>query len=582
MTKKIRFTTLTVILLAVFGIFYTSCKKTEEVVEKEQTLAKVATSIEIVSGDNQRALVETDLTNPVVVIVKDQNGDAFAGTTVSFATKDGSVASETSITDDDGEASVYWTLGTSKGEQTLTVTAFNADSTKTLNGAPFTVKATGEAVALVATSIEIVSGDNQSAIVETALENPVVILVKDQNGNAFTGAKVNFETTDGSVASETSTTNSDGKASANWILGATQGEQTLTVTAFKADGTSPLAGSPFTVKATGGLVLLVATSIELVTGDNQSAIVGSTLEGPVEVIVKDQNGYAFAGTTVYFRVNEGAVSEQVGISDADGKASVNWTLGATQGEQTLTISAYNADASALIGSPMVVSATGVELTILKDIDGNSYNFVRIGNQVWMQENLKVTHYDDAGVQGAAIPFFDNTQNEEFGALDDNISAKGFGYSDEISGNESGQIYGAVYTWGAAMGDDESSTSNPSSVQGICPHGWHLPSEAEWTELVSYLGGSEVANNKMQSTSNLWDNLGANGTNESGFSGLPGGLRQNNTGNYSNATNGAHFWSATMDDNAYYSMKLSLNSYSGSIEPARYLMSTGISVRCVRD
>ena len=122
----------------------------------------------------------------------------------------------------------------------------------------------------------------------------------------------------------------------------------------------------------------------------------------------------------------------------------------------------------------------------KDYDTNDYTSVTIGNQVWMAENLKATHYPN----GTAIPYV--TDNTAWGNLGDNNTDDAYCYYNNNAGGEAG-TYGALYTWAAAMGDNAvSSSTNPSGVQGACPAGWHLPSDAEWTELTDYLGGTSVA------------------------------------------------------------------------------------------
>ncbi len=99
--------------------------------------------------------------------------------------------------------------------------------------------------------------------------------------------------------------------------------------------------------------VMVATSIELVSGGSQTAFTRETLENKVEVIVKDQEGAAFAGEVVKkFAVTEGSVSEATVTTNASGKASVTWTLGATEGTQTLTITGT----STLTGSPISVNS----------------------------------------------------------------------------------------------------------------------------------------------------------------------------------------------------------------------------------
>ena len=103
---------------------------------------------------------------------------------------------------------------------------------------------------------------------------------------------------------------------------------------------------------------------------------------------------------------------------------------------------------------------------LTDIDGNVYNTVQIGSQCWMKENLRVTKY----ANDTTIPLWNST----------NFSTVYRYYPDNDSSNVS--TYGYLYNWAAVMGGSGSSSTNPSGMQGICPAGWHLPSDAEWTQL----------------------------------------------------------------------------------------------------
>lgn len=404
---------------------------------------------------------------------------------------------------------------------------------------------------LVATSIELVSGGSQTAQIETALVNPIMVLVKDQNGNAFKGTTVRFAVSEGSVSNAAVTTDASGNASVIWTLGATEGAQTLTVTALKADGTTALTGSPLTVNTTAIAVPLVATSIELVSGNSQTALIETTLANPVIVIVKDQNGTAFAGTEVSFTVTEGSVSNATLTTDASGNASVTWTLGATLGTQTL-----NASVTGLTGSPVEFSATGVALM---DYDGNTYKIVEIGTQMWMAENLKVTHYPN----GDVIP--NVADNTAWANLGGNDTDKAYCYySNSV---DSLAKYGALYTYAAA--------------RSACPAGWHLPTDTEWTELENYItndGHSGTEGTALKSTTG-WNSNG-NGTDDYGFFALPSGSRYtdgafNTVGDYS------YWWSATESSstNAYYrylySNYLVVSSYNS-------FKSYGFSVRCVRD
>ena len=115
-----------------------------------------------------------------------------------------------------------------------------------------------------------------------------------------------------------------------------------------------------------------------------------------------------------------------------------------------------------------------------DIDGNVYNTVKIGNQCWMSENLKVTKYSD----GSPIPHV--IDPIEWAGIYNKDTNYAYCYYNNNANGEA-DIYGALYNWAAAMGKNTlSSNSNPSGVQGVCPDGWHLPSNSEWTELENYL------------------------------------------------------------------------------------------------
>lgn len=137
-----------------------------------------------------------------------------------------------------------------------------------------------------------------------------------------------------------------------------------------------------------------------------------------------------------------------------------------------------------------------------DIDGNVYNTVLIGDQCWMKENLKVTHYPNSD----EIPYI--TDNNAWAALGDNNTDDAYCYYNNNSSSE----YGALYTYSAAIADNWQRDN--ADGQGICPDGWHLPTDAEWTVLIEYLGGSIVAGGKMkESGTSHWNspNTGAKST-----------------------------------------------------------------------
>jgi uncharacterized protein (TIGR02145 family) len=127
-----------------------------------------------------------------------------------------------------------------------------------------------------------------------------------------------------------------------------------------------------------------------------------------------------------------------------------------------------------------------------DFDGNVYETVTIGDQVWLKENLKSLHYCD----GEPVP-----------------EVVAYNNVDSL-----GSIYGLLYTWDAAMKD-----SDEPGVQGVCPCDWHVPTDEEWTILENYLGGPSVAGGKMKETgTEHWLSPNTGATNSSGFTGLPAG------------------------------------------------------------
>lgn len=210
-----------------------------------------------------------------------------------------------------------------------------------------------------------------------------------------------------------------------------------------------------------------------------------------------------------------------------------------------------------------------------DIDGNSYDAVQIGNQVWMAENLRTTKYAD----GTAIA--EGTSTSTYIPLR-------YTPSTDVA------TYGYLYNWPAVMHGLSSSTGNPSGVQGVCPNGWHVPSDAEWTQLTAYVGshseyvcngsGQNIA--KALASNNGWQLVNGDecavGNNPStnnatGFSALPAGFYDCHDcfGVY------AYYWSATMcgNDDAW---ERHLSYGDAKVQSGYSDKVWGFSVRCVRD
>jgi uncharacterized protein (TIGR02145 family) len=201
-------------------------------------------------------------------------------------------------------------------------------------------------------------------------------------------------------------------------------------------------------------------------------------------------------------------------------------------------------------------------TTVSDIDGNQYNFVVIGTQTWMKENLRTTKY----CNGDAIA------NVTDATAWNNLSSGAWAhYSND---NQYDSSYGKLYN-GYVVDD----------ARNICPCGWHVPTDAEWTVLTNYLdnlGDEGLAGGKMKSTgTQYWQYPNTGATNESGFSGLPGGLRLS-SGAFVELGQWAYWWSSTNSGQGVNSnLFRSLAYYDGAVYPG-FNYNVGFSVRCLKN
>ena len=203
---------------------------------------------------------------------------------------------------------------------------------------------------------------------------------------------------------------------------------------------------------------------------------------------------------------------------------------------------------------------------INDIEGNTYKTVYIGTQQWMAENLKVSKYND----GSSIPNI--TDNTEWSQL----TTGAWAYSNNDAANNA--KYGNLYNWYAV-----SPTTNGN--KNVCPTGWHVPTDDEWTVLTDYLGGANVAGGKMKEVGTTsWNSPNKDATNTSLFTGLPGGFR-NPGGSYFGIGSSGNWWSSSENStgNAWPRNLSSLNGnasriYYGDNGSKIY----GLSVRCVKD
>lgn len=204
-------------------------------------------------------------------------------------------------------------------------------------------------------------------------------------------------------------------------------------------------------------------------------------------------------------------------------------------------------------------------------DGNIYKTVSIGKQEWMAENLRYLPQVSGPEAGSTTePFY--YVHGYFGNS-----------TEEAKANLDYPSYGVLYNWPAAMAGAESSDSNPSGVQGVCPAGWHLPSHAEWQQLITHLGGARYAGGKLKEISiTYWKNPNTGATNETGFTALPNGTRTI-FGNFSSKGFFATWWTATefIQGNSW---NFFIPYYNAMIIESFYENNTSAAfpIRCVKD
>ena len=224
---------------------------------------------------------------------------------------------------------------------------------------------------------------------------------------------------------------------------------------------------------------------------------------------------------------------------------------------------------------------------ISDIDGNSYNTVLIGTQCWTKENLKVTKYNDNTLISLDASGGPGGTSGTWAATTGAYTI----YGNESSTGANATNYGFLYNWYAAKGV---STSGSATYKNICPTGWHVPTDGEWTSLIQFTVPTETvsatafgiqspnAGGKLKSTSTLWNTATppSPGTDNFGFTALPGGYRLN-VGSFFDISYYAFFWSATEYASFYACFRL-LNNYNSNVGRNYFLKSFGASVRCLRD
>ena len=209
---------------------------------------------------------------------------------------------------------------------------------------------------------------------------------------------------------------------------------------------------------------------------------------------------------------------------------------------------------------VIISFGGSLGEVIKDREGNMYKIVKIGDQVWMAENLNVSTFRNGDSISEAQSI------KDWVVLGSKRQPAWCYYQNDP---ENGKKYGKLYNWYVV-----------NDPRGLAPEGWHVPTDAEWQKLIDYLGGGSVAGGKMKDTTN-WSSPNTGATNESGFSALPSGSRDFGGGSYNNAGSSAYFWSST-EIIRDYAWHWNLDYFNAGAYLHNINERYGFSVRCVKD
>ena len=313
---------------------------------------------------------------------------------------------------------------------------------------------------------------------------------------------------------------------------------------IRSAGGGDLKTSGFSVRCLQGEgLVLPAVTTTAVTDIGTSAATGGG-------IITNNGGSSVTSRGVCWSTSHNPTISDFKTSDGSGTGSFASTLTGLIPGTTYYARAYASNSTGTAYGNEIRFKT-YNADAIQDIEGNYYNIVTIGSQVWMAENLKTTRYNDNN----EIPLV--TNNTEWSVFSTPAYCW---YNNDIANKN---IYGALYKRYAV------------NTGKLCPTGWHVPSEGEWTSLITYLGGENVAGGKLKETDTIhWFSPNTGATNESGFTALPGGARSSGSSMFFGVGGIGTWWSV---DSAWYMV-----SNTSTVTRFGDAPEDGLSVRCLKD
>lgn len=299
------------------------------------------------------------------------------------------------------------------------------------------------------------------------------------------------------------------------------------------------------------LPLVSTTDVTEITSSTASA--GGT--------ITDDGGSAVIARGVCWSTTNDPTISDFRTEDGSGAGIFISRITHLQPNTTYFARAYATNSTGTGYGNVVSFTTLIEVSTVTDIDGNVYTTTVIGAQEWITRNLRTTRYNDGS------PIAHVADNSAWALL----STPAFCWYNNAPATY-GSAYGALYNW-------YSVSTSSNGGKNLCPEGWRVPTNQDWTTLAEYVGGTTVAGTKLKADSGWYEE--GNGTDDYGFSALPGGFRYWADGRFFDAGNLGIWWSSTEAD-SILAWNLDMVYTHGSINQLSVNKNYGFSIRCVKN
>jgi len=303
-----------------------------------------------------------------------------------------------------------------------------------------------------------------------------------------------------------------------------------------------------------------ANTIGLYHFDESIGSTANGIVGPSGALTNCQWTQGKFGSSLYY--NGQNARTQINLSVPNSNYTMEFWVYIPNFQNSRVISTYGINTNSFGLDTNTLQAFTCGTSTVSDIDGNSYNTVQIGTQCWTQSNLKTSKYRN----GDPIPT--GLNNSEW----QNTFVGAYAIYDNNPVND--VLYGKLYNYYTVL-----------DSRGLCPTGWHVPTNGEWTTLETFLGGSSVAGGALKSTATQptlggWNIPNTGASNSSGFTAMPGSRRLYNSGGFEYLGYDGYWWSSSFYGNSATSRGMSY--FYGNIGTGLSPLREGFSVRCLRD